>query len=299
MISIEDQRALIEQPLNEIKGMIERNEISAEQALLLVRKQAGEFDKSNVNPDFKKFSTNSGLIYQNEKFTPTSYPLDKLLTYSFKKPSIQDVNTLFKLHQHLKGKPYESPEQLREVMKELVAGKRILEIGCGPGFNLQVLEQLGANVTGVEKRKELLKFPDLNVLVGDAQNLGELLGKEQFDLIYSRDLFSTAIMDENTSAAITEQTYNHTVTGGLGMHHLTYIKISEATFLLGTWIKTRGTKIDSNEIYDRFWNLSPAAREDALYTNRSTLHPQDLLRQGFHLDEYSIENNELNIVTRK
>ena len=37
----------------------------------------------------------------------------------------------------------------------------------------------------------------------------------------------------------------------------------------------------------------------ALYTNRCSLYPQDLVIPGFKVKEYSVENGELNIAVRK
>jgi hypothetical protein len=46
-------------------------------------------------------------------------------------------------------------------------------------------------------------------------------------------------------------------------------------------------------------NLDDETKEDILWTNKSTLDPQYLVRTGFKIKEYTMENGDLVIVTKK
>ena len=220
--------------------------------------------------------------------------------FTFSRASHKYVHSLFQLYQHLSGEEYTSPEQLKEVLRKSLDGKRILELGCGPGFNLKVLQDLGAIVSGVEIRRDLIGgVPDVDIRYGDAEHLDDIFPDDRFDLIYSEDFFCNAVMDQEKSGRIATQTYRHTTEGGAGIHQIIYEKMELPLYLLGLWISNRETGRDHQTIENRFWNMSEDERERALYTNRCSLDPQDLVGLGFKVKEYSIENGELNIVVRK
>ena len=91
----------------------------------------------------------------------------------------------------------------------------------------------------------------------------------------------------------------HTKTGGLGVHSIVYEKLELAIHFFGMWINNNKAGRDEEGWDDWFWNLSEEEREDMLYTNRCSLDPQYLLRSGFQLKEYSVENSDLTIVVEK
>ncbi len=184
-------------------------------------------------------------------------------------------------------------------VKLLLNGKRILELGCGPGFNLRVLQDLGANTSGIEIVEGLVgRVPQIDIRKGDAEYLDKLFGNDEFDIIYSRDLFCTAIMDQDKAKKIAKQMYKHTKIGGLVICQITYEKMQIPLYLMAMWFYNRKISGDFKKMEEDFWNNEEKI-ETELYTNRCSLDLQDLVIHGFRLIEYSIDNGELNMVLRK
>lgn len=289
--------------LEPIKEMVGRGEVEPEMAITMLAHSTGNFSGESNTPDYKRFKENSGRIYANETFFDLSYNMSPhiFIPYKFAPPSRNDAGMLFKLYQHLSGKEYGSPEELHEIMRDLLQGKRVLELGCGPGFNLKVLKDLGANVSGVEKRGELLGgIPEVDVKHGDAQRLDDVFGDGKFDLIYSNDFFCLGpVLDHDESKRIVYATGEHTQTGGMGIHQIVYEKMNPMLYEFGQWIQNRKMG-SSHEAWEEWFDgLSDAEQEDLMYTNRCSLDPQDLVRAGFRVAEYSAENGQLNIVANK
>jgi len=299
------QRAIMHMALSSIKQMVESGSIIADYALSLVGGSLGYLNERESNPDFVRFRKMSRLVYKDEPQSGTSYPmygLDGAQTgkYKFGLASNENVNMLFKLHQNFSGKSYETPKQLKSALQKLLEGKRVLELGCGPGHNLAVIKRLGARVSGVELRKECKDaVPDVDVRHGDAECLDEIFGDERFDMIYSKDLFCTAVLQPGKSERIAASTYRHTADGGMGLHHINYTKIPLPMFLLHRWIANREAGVDPVKAEDDFWELDDKQRDDALWTNRCSIDPQYLVRQSFTLKEYVIDNGELNMIVKK
>ena len=92
---------------------------------------------------------------------------------------------------------YVNPSAYADIFVELskrnafVGDKRILEVGCGPGYFLYALKRMGINVKGIE----LLGMPaklgqrnNLDIRIGDAFEISRHF-KEKFDFIISRSFF--------------------------------------------------------------------------------------------------------------
>lgn len=87
-----------------------------------------------------------------------------------------------------------TPELFREVLPYLDKDSSILEIGCGPGRNLNYLYKLGYhNLTGIEigpQAVELMKssfremYSNSTIHIGDAPMVLKRLATHQFDLVY-------------------------------------------------------------------------------------------------------------------
>jgi len=97
--------------------------------------------------------------------------------------------------------------------------KRVLEIGCGIGTDATNFCRAGAVYTGIELSKESasltrqrLKAFDLDgrIIVGNAENLDDLVGDETFDLIYSMGV----IHHSPNPRAITKSLPNYLNTNG-------------------------------------------------------------------------------------
>lgn len=296
------QNWLLRRALEPLQEMIERGDISSGEGITFLSQQSGTFVGENDTPGYRRFKGNTSLIYAGEQFFESAYGTESgMFEYKFRPPSLDYQNTLFKLYQQLSGKGYESPEQLRDLMKEALEGRRVLELGSGPGFNLKVLKDLGANVSGVEIRRDLAEgVPEADVRLGDAQDLDTIFDNEQFDVIYSRDLFCLdVVLNRQKSARVVQSTARHTKNGGLGLHQVTYEKMQPLLYHFSRWVAARETGRDF-ETMQRDWDmLSDEEQEDLMHSNRCSLDPQDLLRIGFRVMEYSAENGDLNIVAKK
>lgn len=90
-------------------------------------------------------------------------------------------------------------------LKKILKNKKILHIGCGYGYFLEVIESLGAVPFGVEP---YCSFPDtLNIIkakIEDLQNnnseLSKKLKDEKFDVIVAHDLFLFSIIINKENA---------------------------------------------------------------------------------------------------
>jgi SAM-dependent methyltransferase len=296
----EIQRLEIEKILEPIKAQVEKGEISEEQAMGLLSIKLGKFSGEKDSSEYQKFKENSKIIYANEQFLDIAYKLDSGNLYKFLRASQQDIHTLFKLYQHLSGEKYNSQEKLKQIMEKLLNGKRILELGCGPGFNLKVLQDLGAKPSGVEILEGLTnRIPEVDVRYGDAENLDNLFGNEKFDIIYSRDLFCMNIMDREKANKINKQIEKHIKNGGIIIHQITYEKIDLSMHLLAMWFYSRRKNKNFKTMEKEFWDQSKEKRESKLYTNELALDPQEIIGEGFKLVENSVENGELNIILKK
>lgn len=298
--TLELQRYMLRQGLEPIQSMVGAGALSPHEALSIVSSAFKTFSSDGWTSGYKKFMTNCKLIYLHEPFSPLSYILDSGDTYHYRRPSENDTHTLYKIYQYASGTEFKTPEELKAVLETALTGKHILEIGCGAGFNLKVLKDLGAEVSGIEPRSDMAKtLPELDIRIGDARHLNDIFEGKQFDIIYSRDLFCTAIMDSAEAMEIAPQLGEQTNEGGLNLHQVTYARMEIPLYLLGLWLSNREVGRDHEGMEERFWNLSDAQREDRLYTNRCILDPQDLVRRGLKIQEYTIENGELNIIARK
>lgn len=72
--------------------------------------------------------------------------------------------------------------------------KRVLEVGCAEGGLMEVLQEIGMDVTGLEISEERVKIasiknPNLKIYLGDITN-AEIIGiiKEQYDIIIMREV---------------------------------------------------------------------------------------------------------------
>ncbi len=299
--SLEMQRIITSRMLAPLKEAVERGEIDGRTVLATLAEKTG-FTNITYTPDYKKFRDNSTLIYENEIFLETGYAMRRGGSqYKFSRASQFDIHVLYKLYRHLSNAPYDSPEELREIMRALLNDMRILEIGCGPGFNLHVLKMLGARVYGIELREETVgSVPDVDIRIGNAMDVALEFPPSTFDLVYSRDFFSSAVIESPAEAArIVAEIYGITRSGGLSIHQMIYAKVYIPLSLFGLWLECRKTGFNYDRIEKGFWKKLLEGNDDEIYTNRSALDPQDLLRTGFGIREYSIEDDNLHIVAQK
>ena len=128
----------------------------------------------------------------------------------------------------------ENQRELHDKVRTALSGKRILELGSGPGFFLKFLKGLGATeVVGVDENEKLRdgsKRLGVNVVYGDARDLGSLIGNQQFDLVVSKDFLSYAVTKDD-ARPIMKGAYKLLSHRGISVHTIDYGKMSEEEYL--------------------------------------------------------------------
>jgi SAM-dependent methyltransferase len=207
---------------------------------------------------------------------------------------------MFKLYEHVGKKEYDSPEQLKAIMQEVLEGKRLLELGCGPGFGLDVFKRLGAKVTGIEIRHGYDgRIPGLDIRYGNAVELDELCKDDQFDIAYSQDFFADVCISENTAKKVVKALYNRTVDSGYGFHLITYERLHPMMTEFMLWLEGL-QRVENPDTFQKWWDgLDANEKEEHGWTNKCSLDPQYLARVGFKVTEYGIEDGDLIIVTER
>lgn len=115
-----------------------------------------------------------------------------------------------------------------EKLIKIFHGKKILHLGCGPGYFLSVVKDLGAIPFGIEPYCTF--YDKLNIKKNFAEDLtnGKLNIKEKFDIIVAHDLFVNTIMHEHEALKIIESLKKYTKKGSIiileNQHEETYLK---------------------------------------------------------------------------
>ncbi|MDP7520992.1 MAG: class I SAM-dependent methyltransferase [Candidatus Pacearchaeota archaeon] len=305
-IDKELQKYMAREATEPIKFMVQNKTIDPDAAISLVAHATGQFSDEEHLQEYKRFKKNSGEIFKNEITFKAGYDSGSGLGYIYRESSLTDMHFLFKLHQYFGDKDcysrflYNSPKQLKNNLNNILENKEILELGCGPGFGLKTFGNLGAKAVGVELREDYKeKIPNLDIKYGDAINLDEMCKGQKFDIIYSYDVFAEACIKQKKANEMAKEMYNKTKDGGYGFHFVKYEKFNPIFKEFSDWLQGHLRNVDSE--WQRSWydNLDDETKEDILWTNKSTLDPQYLVRTGFKIKEYTMENGDLVIVTKK
>jgi SAM-dependent methyltransferase len=133
--------------------------------------------------------------------------------YTLGKPYFDRVESVVgKMDRTALGVPHSFPESYVNLFLKLRGyvgefnGKRILELGCGPGYFLYCLEQLGADVYGVDKNgqggfpvENGIRFGRTNLLAVQHEltpaHLFPDVKFDEFDAVISRMLLETPVTD--------------------------------------------------------------------------------------------------------
>lgn len=120
---------------------------------------------------------------------------------------------------------------LEKKARKALKNKKILELGCGPGFFMYSLKELGAEVTGIEINDGLKDKinPKLDIIFGDARNLNQLTN-ENYDIILSKDFLSISVT-KSYGNEIMEKAYSRLKKKGLSIHQIDYFKRNEEEYL--------------------------------------------------------------------
>lgn len=150
-------------------------------------------------------------------------------------------------------------------IRQTLEGKRILELGCGPGFFLHMLNDLGAEVTGVEMNDSYKnKVDGINIVYGDAKNLSSFV-HGSYDVVISKDFLSLAVTKDDAGPIMAEA-FKVTREGGFSFHQIDYGKMDEKKYL-EMISHASGQGLDEARIRQTWEHLPADTKEMLLYKN--------------------------------
>ena len=286
MTDIDPTEIFLEWTLEPFKNMVKSGVIEPELIAPYIAHCLGnfEFEKS---PEFAKFEemleiddsdyveVNAGGLITNYRHHPASKTLPPYL---------------FHLHNQT-GKEFGNPAELKSQLEEMLEGKKILELGSGPGYDARGLQDFGAEVVAMDTT--VYDHEAVKVTHGDVSNLHHFVNTD-FDLVYSKDFFCTVMIEGKRAQKALSEACEVTKKGGQHYHAMTYVKMHPAVLEMERW---------AQENYgNRFGMLQPLKGfelECSRWTNDSSCDPQMFLRKGMELTGYNIERGELVITARK
>jgi SAM-dependent methyltransferase len=194
----------------------------------------------------------------------------------------------------------ESPSEIEKVARRAFSGKRVLELGCGPGFFLYTLRALGADVAGVDvsdKFREQTGQRQLNVSYGDARDLVGVVGEKRFDIVFSKDFLSFSVTQDDAEPVM-KGVHSVLRPGGLTLHQIDYSRKDETAYFAMVE-KIAPTALD--RVKKKWLELEPEQKEMLLRPNVLNISLEHLERLGFRpLTRYRLDSEDwLTIVLRK
>lgn len=196
-------------------------------------------DYKNWPEDYQKFKTASDSWFKDEKrfYKPAlsvyrevdvGGSVDKL-KFLHEPPSINYPPLFAEMYKVLGGRLDVSPSEFTAESGRLLREFHGVEFGCGPGFGLKVLRDIGADVTGVDKvhfeeRPKGVRIIQRNVLDLDKWKK-ELRHKP--GIVYSLDLIEEEIFDSADEAGKIIEAGNEILdSGGFQIHMVPCVKLS-------------------------------------------------------------------------
>ncbi|MDP3882251.1 MAG: class I SAM-dependent methyltransferase [Nanoarchaeota archaeon] len=179
----------------------------------------------------------------------------------------------------------ENTADIRQKAKKALEGKRVLELGSGPGFFLRFLEDLSSCETlGIDMNEEAAKASKklgVHVVYGDTRKLQDVVGDRTFDLIVSKDFLSYAVTKED-ARPIMEGVYRALAPKGVTVHTIDYGKMGEDRYL--GFIKESAVSLGGNaeELISNFQRMDPQQKDIMLRKNILNIGPGSLDDIGFN-----------------
>ncbi len=208
---------------------------------------------------------------------------------------------LYHLMRHLKNViGEESQSEIEELARKTFSGKKVLELGSGPGFFLYALRELGADVTGVDTNEEFREQTEqarLNMLYGDAKDLARLVGDRRFDVAFSKDFLSFGVT-RHDAEPIMRGVYTALRNGGLTAHQIEYRKTPEKKYLamVEQFCKARGS--DFERMKTIFSKLDDEQKEYMLRKNVLNISMEHLQDLGYNpFTSYRLDVDEFLTIT--
>ena len=247
----------------------------------------------------KRFDENIKKAFKDEQYFASSYDKRFGSEYIYRPASEIYSSLFYKIYQHLSGKPYKTADQLMKNMHSALKQKRILELGCGPGFVLPLLNRLGAKATGVEQigdHKGMVRGADIRY--GDARFLNHFIDHESFDIIISRDFLTDKILSKANALCVMIACTNVATRGGMGIHQMVYETIHPDTEDFYAWLASRNGGPNYDEYKQYVSRRSEEEKACVKRTNEPALSENDLQSLRFDVAEYAAEAGYFNIVLK-
>lgn len=250
-----------------------------------------------------KFEAHKDRIFKNELFNPTSYSTPSgEQGYLFQPASLTYNHIFWNIYRELGGdSSYTTSDELLEQFTRLVSGLRILEIGCGPGFALRVLQDLGAHCKGIDIRN--LTIPDIfNPVVGDARCLPDYFGDDEFDLIISRDFFCEGvIISQEDSRKVLDKSSRLLKSGGRMINEINFFRMDTPMYLVAHYFATKKQGLIKNvdQFIEYLFNTPDVGLNIPKWTNRLSIRIDDCVAAGFTGFSVQPEAEYLSVILRK
>lgn len=191
---------------------------------------------------------------------------------------------LYHLMRHLSNiTGNETDSELYHLAEMAFSGKRVLELGSGPGFFLDTLRQLGARVVGVEKNEQhsqRAQSAGLDIRYGDARDVRSLMGANKYDIILSKDFLSLSVTGEHAEC-IMKGVFDVSAKGALHVHQVDYGKHSEEEYLSKISRLPDSEHIDPDNVLRTWSKLDDEEKDYLLRKNILNISLEDLAQIGF------------------
>jgi SAM-dependent methyltransferase len=191
----------------------------------------------------------------------------------------------------------ESELEIRAKARSAFSGKRVLELGSGPGFFLSLLQNFGAKVIGVDENRQLeekVKQRDVPIVIGDAKDLKRLVGDERFDIVISKDFLSYAVTKED-AGPILQTAYDVTASRGLSVHQIDYSRSSEEAYFAHVAKAAANHQLNQEAIRKTFARLTEEQKDILLRKNIFNIGPGSLARIGYKILTFPRLDAEFNL----
>lgn len=285
-----------EELLEPIKKQWNNKMINDQEAVELLLYRLGKSSEKQDSDEYQKFKRLSKLLFKGETFLNIAYQMPSGKIYKFYKASEHYTQILFSIYRYLSAKDFSNEEEILSLMKKTINNKRILELGCGIGFNIKVLNNLGAKTSGMDIFPELKgKVEGIDLRIGDCENLQEVFNNEAFDIIYSMDFFTDSILSYDKSKKILKNVWDMLKPGGLAINHIIYEEVHTSIILLSLWLYCQKYGGDSISVKESYFKNNPKI----LYSNESSLNKKDYESQGFKVLNFCKEGREFVIIAKK
>lgn len=276
--------------------------IGLEKPLLMLRMFAREEKK------YKHFEDRLKKIISPlaEQMFESEYLHAPGLIYHYPAPE-KYPNIFYELAEHVGPAP-KKPEKAADFKKRIaraLEGKNILELGCGPGNYLLALKSTSpkAFLHGVELRKEpqqIAVAKGLDVVRDNAEHLNSLFPGKKFDVIFSENFFSTAVLDHDASKRVAEAMFAKMKPGAVSINQFFYLKtLKEHRMETIKWA-CKQTGLDFESTKKWFESLPEEEQERLMTANQPSLAAEDFKKIGFDVVTFGeTADNYFTIVLKK